>query len=408
MKSSKLFATFAFIWIFSFHSFAQDQTALPFLQLSPSPQQNGLGWTGVSNPNDDPFGFYFNPAMLGYSSQHTNLSMQFYPSKADWLGFNDLKFNSYAFNLGYNFVNELNGLRVSAGVGFIHSNFDYGKFIIYRTNAFDSYSAYGFGVAMNYFISLSIGITFKDIHSQFTQITGLEAGKYDLDATALDYGILLSIPVVKLIDDNLSFQIDDESKLKPVLNYSIGYSRLNIGDKVYYVDPAQADPLPLTARLGHTIGIGINFASDDINVKVINYDLIFEAEDLLVIRDSLGNSTYQGMLGDIDIWKNLIQLKSDENVIVHKGHSINFAETVTVLKGSFIGRGYPSTRFSDGIIVSTNGLFKWLNSFDLNSEFLEFFTKHFEIRYISSTNLKKSLDSDFSGISIALTNFTFN
>jgi len=45
---------------------AQVQTALPFLYLSPSPQSSGLGWTGVSVPNNDAFGFHYNPAMLGY------------------------------------------------------------------------------------------------------------------------------------------------------------------------------------------------------------------------------------------------------------------------------------------------------------------------------------------------------
>ncbi len=406
METLKLLANFVLVIIFSFQLFAQDQTALPFLQLSPSPQQNGLGWTGVSNPNNDPFGFYFNPAMLGYSSQHTNLSLQFYPSKVDWLGYRDINFNSTAINFGYNFRDVLNGLNLSAGLGYIRNSIDINNLI--TSGSKDSYNAYGIGISLDYYILLSLGITNKIIHSEWKDlINNNQFVNYTSNSTAIDYGFLLSIPVIKLIDDNLSLQVSDDSNLKPFLSYSLGYSRLNIGDEIYYVDPAQNDPIPLTARLGHTIGIGVNFVSYDINIKLINYDLILEAEDVLVIRDSLGRSTYQGMLGDIDIWKNLFQLKGDENVVVHKGHSINFVETITILKGSFIGRGFRETRFSDGFVISTNGLFKWLNSFDLGSDFLEFFTKHFEFRYTSSTNLKDYLNTDFSSISLFLSNINF-
>jgi hypothetical protein len=367
-----------------------------------------LGWTGVSNPNDDPFGFYYNPAMLGYSSQHTSLSVQFYPSKVDWLGLGYTDFTSNAINLGYNFKNELNGLNLSAGIGFIHNRLDYHLF--QPSDGFDKYDAYSIGVGLDYFVLLSLGISLKDIHSELSdRPNGEESSKGIADINAIDYGVLLSIPIIKLIDENFSIPINDESKFKPSLNYSVGYSRLNIGDEVYYVDPAQADPIPLTARLGHTIGIGINFITKDFNIKLISYDLILEAEDLLVIRDTLGNSTYQGMLGDIDIWKNLIQLKGDDNVVVHKGHAIEFLETVTLLKGSFVsgfGRGYSYVPKSDGLIISTNGLLKWLNS-QLETDLTKFLSNHIELKYLSSTNFKEMLDTDFSGVSLAFKNYHF-
>ncbi len=118
--------------------------------------------------------------------------------------------------------------------------------------------------------------------------------------------------------------------------------------------------------------------------------------------------SYQGLLGDINFGKHLIQLKGDDKVVVHKGHAINFAETVTILKGSFNGRGYEYIPKTNGYILSTNGLFKWISS-QTENETLKFFTDHLELKYIHSTIFKDSgLDTDFSGVSVSLVNYSFN
>ena len=49
------------------------QSALPMLYFNPSPRINALGMAGASLPTKDPFGFYYNPAQLGYFSQTNNL-----------------------------------------------------------------------------------------------------------------------------------------------------------------------------------------------------------------------------------------------------------------------------------------------------------------------------------------------
>jgi hypothetical protein len=41
------------------------------------------------------------------------------------------------------------------------------------------------------------------------------------------------VPVIKLVDDDFSFELSWNSKLKPVFDYNLGYSRLNIGDEIY-------------------------------------------------------------------------------------------------------------------------------------------------------------------------------
>lgn len=389
-------------------TFAQGGVGLSSLNLNPSTRSTGLGWTGVSNPTDDPLGFYYNPAMIGYSSQHNNVSVEFNPGANDWTSLADYKYSNYGFNLGYNFKNLLNGLNLSVGTGFIHSKFDFGNYFN-EEGAYDSYNAFGFGASIDCYIMLSVGLTFKDVQSKalfFTPFTQT----FDTDATALDYGIHLGVPVIKLIDNEFSFELSERSKLKPVFNYNLGYSRLNIGDEVYYVDPGQKDPLPLTARLGHTFRFGIDYEGKNIFINLINYDLILEANDLLVERETFTSGfSYQGMFGDIEFWKHLVQLEGDENVVVHKGHSISFAETVTILLGSFHGRGYQFRPKTNGLIFTTKGLFKWLHS-ELETDFLNYLSKHFDLRFISSTIFdgEGALETNLYSLSIHFMNFSFN
>ncbi len=417
MKASLIIASLTLSLYFLTFTRAQGFGAISSVYLNPSPQQTGLGWIGVSYPNDDPFGFYYNPAVLGYSSQHNNISTQFYTGTVDWfpgLGY-DLGYNNFAFNLGYNFKNELNGLNLSVGVGYIHNKFDFGTYNSgsARTTPFDvydSYNTYGFGISLDYFISISFGLSFKDIHSVIGEFaTGDRYQRMTADINAIDYGILLSMPVVKLIDDNCAVRLNKNSKLKPIINYSLGYSRLNIGDEVQYsgVSADQKDPQLLTARLGQTISLGVNSETENLSLNLIKYDLILEADDILVEYNDFGNFSYQGLFGDIDIGKHLIQLKGDDNVVVHKGHSISFVETVTILTGSFHGRGYSFIPKTGGVIASTRGLFKWLYS-QLETKFSKFLADHIELRYIHSTLFQETNPTYFSSISLSFMNYLFN
>ena len=386
-------------------AFAQGEAAIPFLYVTPSSQFTGLGWTGVSVPNDDAFGFHYNPAMIGYFGQRNNLSIQMYPGETDWIF--GINVNSYALNAGYNFKNELNGLNLSGGAGFIRNRFSFGP------ENYDSYNAYVFGVGIDYYITLSAGITFKNIHSQISRfISPEETAIARADANAIDYGFLLSLPILDLFD-NTSIEFFD-SRIIPDFDYSIGYSRLNIGDEVYYFDPDQFDPLPLTARLGHTISLGLDYQTDNILINMLDYDLILEADDILVSREfdpetlQFGDIKYDGMLGEIDFFDNLIRLKSNDNVVIHKGHSIRFVETVTILSGSFSGRGYERGIKTNGLIISSLGFFKWLGAIS-GDNILRFIANHIELRYVSSSIFEgESIETDLSGLSLSFFNYSFN
>jgi len=399
--------------IFAENLAAQGESAIPMLYFNPSPKLNGLGMTGTSLPNDDPAGFYYNPAQLGYISQTNNISLQEYPSNVNWapnaLFFNTIKYRNTSFNIGYNFNKLLNGLNLSAGFGYIHSKFDFGNFYItgpdspnplYSIDEYDQYDAYGFGVGIDYFVQFNIGITYKNILSQLAGYTETGVRTFDAKGSVVDYGLLLTVPVTKLIEPNLQFPLFEDIPAFPYLNLSLGYSISNVGKDIYYIDPAQADPLPRTARLGYTISTGLKVEINNSIIKAISYDFTVDADDYLVKIDPYTyNHSYQGLLGDIQIGRNLIGLKSDDNVVVHKGHNINLFETVSFQIGRFDGRGYYQEK-SSGIGMQTKGIFTLLKNVSKNTIF-NFIADHLDIQYYSSKLFTDSpAETKFEGVNV--------
>ena len=74
MKTHKFVLTAIQFLLATNFLFPQGEAAIPFLVFPVSPAQNAMGATGTSLPTDDAYGFLFNPAQLGYTSQSNNLS----------------------------------------------------------------------------------------------------------------------------------------------------------------------------------------------------------------------------------------------------------------------------------------------------------------------------------------------
>ncbi|MFZ2324595.1 MAG: hypothetical protein WAV89_12975 [Ignavibacteriaceae bacterium] len=219
-----------------------------------------MGYTGTSLPIDDPYGFLLNPAQLGFTSQQNNFSLMVYPSKVKLWGFDNFRIKGLAFNLGYN-LKDIIGIPISVGFGFANPelSFYYGKI---NNNEDcenkDNYDAYSLGVGIDYYVQFSAGITYKNIDSK---LSGFEFSQettsyYEANVKAIDFGFLLNIPIIKLLNNNLSFDAFGKTKVNPFINFSVEYSQSNIGDEIHYVDPAQADPLSRAARLGYGISTG--------------------------------------------------------------------------------------------------------------------------------------------------------
>ncbi len=381
---------------------AQGDAAVPFLYLNPSPQLNGLGMAGTSLPNNDAFGFYYNPAQLGYESQTDNISFQVYPSKTNWLGANSSEYGNVSVNLGYNFEKILNGLKLSVGIGYIHSRIDYGIFssISSTYDSYDQFNTYGIGIGLDYYIQLNFGISYKRINSKLSDYVSSSNHVNNMASiSAVDFGFLATIPFVKLIDPGFQFNFLEGMPVAPYANFSIGYAKLNIGDKIWYVDPAQSDPLPRTARLGYTVSLGANLRIKNSSIKAVGYDFTVDADDDLIKTGNPNPVTYQSFLGDINVGKNLIELKSDDKVVVHKGHKITLFETVSFLTGRFSGRGYYNDK-STGIGIQAKGILTMLKGFTDNYIF-DFIADHVDIQYYSTSLFYESpIETKFEGLNL--------
>ncbi len=368
--------------------FAQGQTAVPFLLDVQSPLFYGAGGIGAAVPMQDPLGFYYNPAQLGWYSRSHSLSVFFMPVKTTL--FNSPTFNAasgtFGFTLGYNFLSNGSNLPLSIGAGFIHNNISYnysyiinypdGNGGIYKSE--DSYDCYSFGASYNYYVLFNAGFSLKSFNSNLAE----PESNYNAAGTAFDFGAMVIAPF-----DDL-FLKEDKIQLgglvfSPVLKASAGYSITNIGKKIYYVDPAQSDPIPRTARLGYNINLGFNTKIAGTVLPVVDYSFTAEAEDMLVNDDSLGNVSYQGMFGNINIGNNLILLKPDKNVVVHKGHIFNFFKTLTVVSGSISASNLLNVKTS-GWAVSSEGLFKVLAG-SISNPSLNYIFRHFGIEYYKSS-----------------------
>lgn len=409
--SSKSVVVLFFIAALNSFIFAQSEVAIPFLLLPLSPSLTAMGATGTSLPTDDPYGFLLNPAQLGYTSQTTNISYIFHPSKVNWLGLDRLKLTGIAFNLGYNFK-YLVGIPVSIGFGFSNPELNFGDF--FRTGKVNSkpistfeskdfYYAYSAGIGVDYFVQLSAGITYKDITSILADYRGeSDTSNIELKTNTLDFGFLLNVPVIKLIDDKLSFNIIEDIPIKPYFNFSTGYSQSNIGNEVYYIDPAQSDPLPRTARLGYGISLGFDFLIDNSPFNFIKFDFSVDAEDILVERDMIGFE-YQNGIGDIEIGRNIFQIKGDNKVVAHSGYRIYLMETLAITHGKFSGRGF-NLSTTNGIEIRATGLLKMLSKYSSN-KVVEFIAKHFDLRYYNTTYSPNKIDTKMDGIALFISGF---
>ena len=392
MKTTSSLTILFLFHLFSVTNLAQGEAAVPFLLLNPSPSQSAMGATGTALPTEDPFGFLWNPAQLGYTSQTNNLSFIFYPSKLEWIPIwnADLELSSITLNVGYNFK-DLIGFPLSFGFGYSNVNFDYGTFVITDPGSPDPigtfepedyYSAYSFGLGVDYYVQLSIGYTIKDVTSILADFSpSPDSGEVKAETSVNDFGILLNVPITKLINEKMQVQLDENLFATPTFSFSLGYSKSNIGDEISYIDPAQADPLPRVDRIGYGISTGFDLKTKDFRINAISLSFTVEAEDILVKRDSI-ESDYQSTLSDLDFSKNIIQIEGDDKIVSRTGTKLDFVETFSYYFGHFSGKGY-GQRKTNGYELRTKGLLK-LCALWAKHPVTDFLRDHFDIRYYNT------------------------
>ncbi|MFH0735868.1 MAG: hypothetical protein V1773_15255 [bacterium] len=393
MSKKHFLAVLFFIFIQSIYG--QGEGAIPTLTFQQSPLLQGAGSIGTAIPQYDASGFYLNPAQLGNFASKNNLSLFVMPEKTEWGSpyLKDLEFSSFGIAAGYNFENKNKNLPLSIGVGYIHNKFDYGKSFYESYTTFDCFSI---GASYQSFLLFNFGFSIKSYSDKLGNT--LETGReIKAEGTAFDFGLMVTAPLTKLLPEDFKLNLDNNSSIRPVSNFSLGYALLNVGKEVSYIDEEQADPISRTARFGYSFNFGLELNTKLVAINVIDYSFTAEAEDILAKKNIDGHE-YQNIFGNIKLGKNLILLKSDNEVIVRIGHIFKFFETLIITSGRFSGKGYDLTNKTDGIGFSSEGLFKLLNSIVDNSA-VNYITKHFALEYYdTNTFVDSPMKTNFKGL----------
>ncbi len=232
--------------------FAQGEAAVPFLLLAPDSRFSGLGESG-SGLADNSAAIFWNPAGIAFLSG-TELSI----THSNWLPqFNLDLFYDFLTYRGY--FEDLGG-SVTASITYMN----FGEFV--RTGETDptplgTFRSFDAALTLGYATKVhpdwGLGFNFRLIHSRLSpQSVGEEEGSGVATSVSFDIAGMWRPEHLDIFGLNL------DNKL------SIGANLSNLGPKIYYIDQAQADPIPTNFRLG----IAAQIIQDEFNSLVFTLD----------------------------------------------------------------------------------------------------------------------------------------
>lgn len=252
-KISMLMFVCALIMLFQNNVKAQGETAVPFLLLAPDSRYGGLGESG-SGLADNSAAIFWNPAGIAFLS-----GSEFSFTHSNWLPqFNLDLFYDYATYRQY--IDDLNG---SVTVSVTYMNF--GEFVRTASNSPDpigTFRSFDAALTLGYATKASknwgLGFNFRLIHSRLSdKPTEQEQGSGVATSVSFDVAAMwrpehLEIPLLGDIGNN----------------FSLGFNLSNLGPKIYYIDQAQADPIPTNLR----VGMAARVFQDDYNSLTYTLD----------------------------------------------------------------------------------------------------------------------------------------
>lgn len=236
MKST-LLALFAagFVLSLSSGAFAQGETAVPFLLISPNARAGGMGESGTGLA-DNVSALFWNPGGLAFL-KGDEISL----THAPWLP-------EFSSDLSYDFLSfrhylpdwdgDLSASITYFNLGEFNRTYSDGPTIVGTWHAFEFAVTVGYSAQIS--DGLGLGANFRYIRSELAPFgTEQEAGKGIASDVSFDIGLLyrpqtLDLPLLGNFDNRLG----------------LGIALSNLGPKLYYIDQAQADPLPTNLRLG--------------------------------------------------------------------------------------------------------------------------------------------------------------
>jgi hypothetical protein len=249
--------------IFGKVTYAQGEAAVPFLLLAPDSRAGGLGESGTGLA-DNSAAIFWNPAGIAFLTG-TELSI----THSNWLPqFNLDLFYDYLTYRQY--FEELDG-SVTASITYMN----FGEFVrtgpdspdpIGTFRSFDAALTLGYATKID--PDWGLGFNFRLIHSRLSDApTAEEQGSGVATSVSFDVAAMWRPErfVLPFIDEDIGGKL------------SIGINLSNLGPKIYYIDRAQADPIPTNFRLGFAYKI----LDDEYNSMIYTLDF----SKLLVSRN---------------------------------------------------------------------------------------------------------------------------
>lgn len=239
---------------FSSGAFAQGETAVPFLLISPDARAGGMGETGTGLA-DNSSAIFWNPGGLAFL-RGDNLSL----THAPWLP-------EFGSDLSYDYLSYTHYLPDWDGnLGASITYFNLGTFnktlsdgpqVVSTWHAFEFAITVGYGAQIS--PGLGLGANFRYIRSELAPFgTEQEVGTGIASDVSFDLGLLyrplhFSLPLIGDLSDRLGLGIDLS----------------NLGPNLYYIDQAQADPLPTNLR----VGLALHLLKSQYNNMYLTLDL---------------------------------------------------------------------------------------------------------------------------------------
>ncbi|MDX1439308.1 MAG: hypothetical protein R3284_05345 [Rubricoccaceae bacterium] len=378
-------------------------TALPFLEIPPSPGINALGGAGVALSTSDPHAFLYNPAQLGIAARETRAAGTLYPGGSiDWLAVGDLSVGSTALTAGVDFRDS--GLPLAAGVGLAQTALHFGDriFVNDEGEAVDSYEpldryyALSLGAATTGPLRLGIGSTVRHI-STTDRVTfdGETASATTLSGFSFDVGALAQADITSLFGNPLL------GTASPRVVASVGYSQSNIGGTISYSNQGTSSPMPRTARLGWSLSAGFDMPLDDQTLRFLQGDFSVQAEHLLVREERRGSYTYEPFLGNLDIVRNGFLGRGDDTITARKGLRISLIETLSISRGQFDGWGFDDVE-TTGVEFHLAGPLKILASI-LEDNRIAAFAQTYDVRFTHTSYFSREAnESSFNGLTFVV------
>ena len=264
MMISMLFGVFAKV------SYAQGEAAVPFLLLAPDSRAGGIGESGTGLA-DNSAAIFWNPAGIAFLSG-TEVSI----THSNWLPqFNLDLFYDYLTYRQY--IEDISG-SITASITYMN----FGEFVRTAEDSpepIGTFKSFDAALTLGYATKLSndwgLGFNFRIIHSRLSdQSVGEEQGSGVATSVSFDIASMWRPEkfVLPLIDEDIGGK------------FSIGFNLSNLGPKIYYIDKAQADPIPTNFRLGFAYKV----IDDEFNSLIYTLDF----SKLLVSRDSTGSDEF--------------------------------------------------------------------------------------------------------------------